>query len=298
MFRTSRHLFAGETSSASKGMEIEPLTSLTPLLPADIGDALALVAEAGWNQVANDWRIMLACGEGSCVRDSWGRAIATSVALPYPEGGFGWVGMVLVHGPFRKRGLATTLLGGAIDALRAKGRVPMLDATPAGRAVYEPMGFRPIEQISRWRGDGAASAVPRRVPPSTDAIAAFVEADGAAFGAPRPRLIADLLRRPDSPMALRAEGAFLLTRAGRTATQIGPLVARDEASAANLLTTAIDALSGPVLLDMPDTERDLASLVAARGFRVERIFTRMAPTDGPLVTRRQTMRIIAGPELG
>ncbi len=75
-------------------------------------------------------------------------------------------------------------------------------------------------------------------------------------------------------------------------------MAEDEAAAGRLLATAIDALSGPVLLDMPDSEHGLAALVAARGFGVERVFTRMALTDGPFTTRRRSMRIIAGPELG
>ncbi len=174
---------------------VEPAAPIRvePMLPADIGAGLVLVAEAGWNQVAADWQIMLACGEGFCVRDDAGRAIATSIALPYPEGGFGWIGMVLVHTPFRKRGLATALLGRAIDALRAKRLVAMLDATPAGRKVYEALGFRATEQISRWRGRGGAGAKPKPMPVSADDIAGFAAADGAAFGAARPRLIAELL---------------------------------------------------------------------------------------------------------
>ncbi len=282
-----------------EGTEITQPIVYTPMLRSDIDDALALVAEAGWNQVAADWQIMLACGEGFCARDISGRAIATSVALPYAEGGFGWIGMVLVHAPFRKRGLATALLRRAIDALQAKALVPMLDATPAGRKVYEPMGFRPVEQISRWRGRGTAAAPPMPVPVSADDATAFAEADGAAFGAPRPMLIANLLSREDGyAAAWRSEGAWLLARTGRTATQIGPLVAEDEAAAGRALDTALGALRGPVLLDMPDTETALASLIATRGFHIERGFTRMALTDKAVAARRPNMRIIAGPELG
>ena len=270
-----------------------------PMLAADIGDGLQLGAEAGWNQVAADWQIMLACGEGFCVRDSAGDAIATCIVLPYAEGGLGWVSMVLVHTAFRKRGLATMLLGRAIDALQAKGLVPMLDASPAGRQVYEPMGFRALEEISRWRGQGGAATPLKATRLSADDVAAFAAADGAAFGAFRPKLIENLLLRPDAHTAVsRQEGAWLLSRGGRVATQIGPLIAEDGGAAARALGTAIDALSGPVLLDMPDREYGLAALTAARGFHVERRFTRMALADEPPAARHQSMQIIAGPELG
>ena len=270
-----------------------------PMLVDDIGEGLGLSAEAGWNQIAADWEIMLACGEGFCVRDNAGRVIATCVVLPYAEGGFGWVSMVLVHPTFRKRGLATMLLGRAVNTLQTKGLVPMLDASPAGRKVYEPMGFRALEEITRWRGRGGAAAAAKPTPLATDEISAFAHADGAAFGSFRPKLIENLLLRPDAFAAVsRQEETWLLSRRGRTATQIGPLIAEDGATAARVLENAIDALSGRVLLDMPASEHDLAALTAARGFRIERTFTRMALADEPPVARRESMRLIAGPELG
>ena len=58
----------------------------------DLEWALALSEEAGWNQVAADWLLMLRLGSGFAVRDG-GRVVATSLALPYPPA-FGWVSMV------------------------------------------------------------------------------------------------------------------------------------------------------------------------------------------------------------
>jgi len=70
----------------------------------DLEAAMALSEEAGWNQVAADWLLMLRLGSGFAVRDG-GRVVATALALPYPPV-FGWVSMVLVHTPYRRRGLA------------------------------------------------------------------------------------------------------------------------------------------------------------------------------------------------
>ena len=207
--------------------------------------------------------------------------------------------MVLVQAAFRKRGLATMLLGRAIEKLQAMGLVPMVDASPAGRKVYEPMGFRAVEHISRWRGRGGAATTAKPASLSTDDITTFAVADSAAFGAFRPKLIENILRRPYAHTAVsRQESAWLASRSGRTATQIGPLIAEDGAVAVRVLGAAIDVLSGPVLLDMPDSEHDLATFTAARDFLVERTFTRMALADEPPAARRQSMRLIAGPELG
>ena len=45
---------------------------------------------------------------------------------------------------------------------------------------------------------------------------------------------------------------FALARPGRLATQIGPVIAADEDAAAMLLSTALDAVGGPVFLDLAD----------------------------------------------
>ena len=90
----------------------------TSSAPDDLDGALALSAEAGWNQVAADWRLMLRLGSGFAVRDD-GRVVATALALPYPPA-FGWVSMVLVHAPYRRRGLATRLVERATAALHGR----------------------------------------------------------------------------------------------------------------------------------------------------------------------------------
>src|SRR5690349_18510587 len=113
---------------------------------ADLSDAQALVAEAGWNQVAADWRVFLDLGTAYAVRDG-GRVIATAATLPY--GGCAWISMVLVAGTHRRRGLATRLLHRCIADIRAQGLVPVLDATPAGARVYAPLGFTAAWSFAR-----------------------------------------------------------------------------------------------------------------------------------------------------
>ena len=269
---------------------IEGGIALSPLTLDDIDDGLALVAEAGWNQTADDWRYLLSAGHGVGVRDAAGKVIATSTVLPYRPG-IGWIGMVLVAGSHRKRGIATRLLREAIDWCKAEGLVPALDATPAGREVYRRLGFADGEAVERWRGNGRGAA---KASGAIDLDLAS-RADRAAFGADRAGLLADLANRAGSPR-IQIQDGLLLGRRGRTATQLGPLLSPDPSIAVQLLDAAIDTLGGPLLIDVPAREAMLRDKLNARGFTVERSFTRMSlDTPAPM---GETMRAIAGPELG
>lgn len=274
--------------ATDEGVGIE----IVELAPNDVTAGLKLSAEAGWNQSAADWAMMLKAGKAFGVRDGE-RLVASGLALPYPPL-FGWVSMVLVAASHRRRGLATALLGHAIDHLKALGLTPMLDATPAGRTLYLRLGFQDVEPISRWRSPGNAG---RRRPDDGIDLASIMRSDHEAFGADRSVVLADLAGRPDAVAVSSQSGAFLLSRAGRTATQIGPVVADTPEEAAALVERAVDAIAGPLLIDVPDREAWLGDLLSRRGFGVERSFMRMAFGHGGFGTSAR-LRAIAGPELG
>jgi GNAT superfamily N-acetyltransferase len=263
---------------------------------ADISGGFALSEEAGWNQTAEDWSLMIRLGRAFAVAGSSGRLVGTALALPYPPE-FGWISMVLVHGPYRRRGLATRLLERAIAELADRGLVPTLDATPPGRLVYERRGFRPIESLTRWRGHGGGSVV-AGLPPvqSVDDVA---ELDRAGFGADRSAVLADLLGRPGAVSRRDpGTGGFLLSRPGRTAAHLGPVVTRETDTALALLESGLAAISGPVVVDVPDREGEVADLLLSRGFRAERPYTRMALDRETGFGDPTLVRAVAGPELG
>jgi GNAT superfamily N-acetyltransferase len=260
----------------------------------DIADGLRLSTEAGWNQIAADWAMMLTVGKGFGMRDD-GRLVASGIALPYRPR-FGWVSMVLVTATHRHRGLATALLRHLICYLQDLDLTPMLDATPAGRAVYLPLGFRDVERIARWRSPGRP--VGGQPSPSRNAFDGILRSDRIAFGADRSAILADLAGRPGAFTASTETGAFLLSRAGRTATQIGPIVAATSDDAAALLEFAIDGIAGPLLIDIPDRETVLRGLLERRGFAVERPFIRMALGRDEGFGEPGSVRAIAGPEVG
>jgi GNAT superfamily N-acetyltransferase len=257
----------------------------------DLQQALALSAEAGWNQDAADWALMLRLGHGFAIRDS-DAVVATAIALPYPPV-FGWISMVLVHGPYRRRGLATRLVERATAALAAAGLVPVLDATPAGAEVYRGMGFRPVGNLMRWRGAGGGSALGGE----SRLAAGARELDCQAFGADRGAVLDDLADRP-APVSASMDDGYLLSRAGRTATQLGPLVARDAATAVALLGAGLDAVAGTVVVDVPEPAIAAAQHLSERGFAHERPFVRMAFDCDAIGGEPALVHAIAGPELG
>jgi GNAT superfamily N-acetyltransferase len=265
------------------------------LAPAQVAAALELSAEAGWNQTAEDWMIFLAHGRVTGVFAAARRLVATAAILPYAS--LGYISMVLVTPAFRHRGVATRLLRDAIAALQAKGRTPMLDATPAGAAVYRPLGFRDVFSTRRWQGigrDGSPSGV--RQATAAD-LPRLTELDAKAFGAPRPFLLASFLARLGT-RAFVGDGGFVVRRSGFRADQIGPLVAQDEAAAANLLDAALDAAPGPVFLDLIDGRKSLARMLSARGFEIQRPFTRMALGRSTPFGDPALLFAAAGPEFG
>jgi GNAT superfamily N-acetyltransferase len=272
----------------------------TPLEEGDLPAAQALVSEAGWNQNANDWRIFLELGSALAVKDG-GKLVATAATLPYPSG-FGWISMVLVAGTHRRRGIATRLLGRCMASLREADMVPVLDATPAGRKVYKPLGFRDGWAITRWRRqvgfqvDDVARPLEEKDWPGVLAL------DAQAFGCDRAPLLERLRRRCSGfSCVIQERGAlrgFLLGREGRVATQLGPIVVADEDAAKALVGFACARIDGPVLLDALDRHSSLARWLEDQGFARERPYTRMALGRDELFGDPRRLAAIAGPELG
>jgi GNAT superfamily N-acetyltransferase len=278
-----------------------------PLGEVDIPAAMALVAEAGWNQTAADWRIFLELGEATALTDPSGRVVATAATLPHGAG-FGWISMVLVTTAWRRRGLARWLLGRGIEALAAAGRVPLLDATPAGRAVYLGLGFRDAWGLTRLVRRGGEPAM---LTPSRDVtVRALAEADWPAlaaldrgvFGGERTALLKRLAARlPQAALVAERRGqpvGFLLGRDGRVMRQLGPLVAEDEAVARALLAAGLAALPGPLAIDLADRHGALGAWLGAQGFSPERPLTRMVLGRDAAFDDPARYFAIAGPELG
>jgi GNAT superfamily N-acetyltransferase len=277
-----------------------------PLRASDLEAALALSGEAGWNQVAADWRIFLELGNAICLTRGDGPPFATAATLPH-SGSLAWISMVLVTAAERRQGFARWLLRHCRDDLLARKLVPALDATPAGRAVYLGLGFADRWSSSRLVGgmvqvpvaNAAAATVRPLAAHDLPQLAAY---DAAAFGADRTALLRRLAERlPQAALIADRDGqivGFSFGRDGRVMTQIGPLAADDETIARAVLRRASATLGAPLAIDVPDRHTELRSWLATLGFTAERPLTRMV--YGTSLTFGDSGRLfaIAGPELG
>lgn len=282
------------------------LTIGTSFADADLPAAEALVREAGWNQVRADWEIFRALGTVHTARDG-GRVVATAATLTY--GHFAWISMVLVTGEYRRQGLGTQLLERCVAALDGEGRVPVLDATPAGRPIYQTMGFEDCwgyHRLARQSTQPAAVVLPDAtalVRPIADTDWSALRAyDAAAFGADRSALLQRLRGRlPAAELIAERNGriaGFVLGRNGRSASQIGPLIAEDDDTARLLLARALSAIDGPVYLDFADAKTEIRAWLTQRGFVAQRPLTRMLYRRSIGFDDTSRTFAVAGPEFG
>lgn len=282
------------------------LTVGTSFADTDLPAAEALVREAGWNQVTADWEIFRALGTVHIARDG-GRVVATAATLPY--GHFAWISMVLVLPEYRRGGLGTRLLERCVAALDREGLVPVLDATPAGRPIYQAMGFEDCWGYHRLaRPDTPpAAAVPSdattRVRPITDADwSALCAYDAAAFGADRSALLRCLRGRlPAAELITERNGritGFVLGRNGRSASQIGPLIAEDDDTARLLLAQALSAIEGAAYLDFADAKTEIRTWLTQCGFVAQRPLTRMLYRRSVGFDDTARTFAVVGPEFG
>jgi len=288
-------------------------TTLEPLREHDLDAShlpgcLALSAEAGWNQNESDWRLMLRIGRGLGVTTENGRLVATAIMLPF-EQRFAWISMVLVTADHQRRGIASRLMRRAIDELIAGGYVPLLDATPAGREVYRKLGFEDCWRMARLASPSAITVNARDLGMDLEVRSlgrgdwpGVLDEDRAIFGADRSGILQDLARRVPQAALIATRGGTIcgasFARDGRLATQIGPVIAADDATALALVAEALARVAPPVFIDVPDRHARIGAWLRDLGFTVQRALIRMAHGRNLAFDDSNRLYAIAGPELG
>ncbi len=302
---------------------------------ADLEGGLRLSRASGWNQTLADWSLLLSLGRGLFrVASRGAQIVASGGAVRYGDA-LAWICMILVHPDERGHGLGKRVFDEVLARCRAEkdaGRLRSigLDATPAGRLIYERRGFVEGPALVRMRlepdpaltRDAAPSddppprgpAAPRssvpsdRVTPSPglaamrpEDLGAVLARDRDVFGAGR----AGVLRHAyvDAPeLAFVARNGTALSgycfgRHGDHSNHLGPVVADDQATAAALVRAAARPLPRALTLDARAEPRWLEGL-AAIGFGTVRPLTRMYLGGSPPPARPEHEPVVFGPEFG
>ena len=271
------------------------------LRPDDAGRLEALSDAAGWNQTAEDWRLMLTLGAGWGLWTEDGEPAASALVVPY-EDRLAWLSMVLVAEPWRRRGLATRLTRRCLDWIAERRLLPLLDATDLGRRIYGKLGFEALWGFSRM---GAAR--PALAAEAGCEIRAMAEGDLAAvaaldaLGARRDAVLAHLRAREPRRAFVACEGGevtgFALARDGRRALHLGPVIAAETATACALAARALADPGGAAVIDVPDGHAGFREALQAAGFAPRRAFTRMSLGGAP-AGEQARLYAVAGPEYG
>jgi hypothetical protein len=279
------------------------MLAINPVGSAEIAGCAALSEEAGWNQTARDWEYIVDAGECFGIRQD-AQLIATAAFIPYGSL-FAWICMVLVTKPHRRNGHALRLMKHCMKLLDRRAMIIGLDATRAGNLVYRGLGFEAVQSIARLRADrlGNLQADVRSdvVPMSSAMLGGVAVYDQTIFHADRSTLLGALhARLPQVAYVAYGGGdlrGMVLGREGRTAMQIGPVVAEDEATAIALVAAALSAFPAKsVMIDVANGQRRLLAWLKSIGFEEERDFTRMlVGRQTPIGDPARTMAI-AGPE--
>jgi hypothetical protein len=169
--------------------------------------------------------------------------------------------MIIVDARMRGRGLGRELMTAVMTL--AGEREQRLVATAQGIPLYEKLGFVATGRILQHQGTAVAGTP--ELPVRLDGVAdvdRLADMDRAASGLER----APLLRRiAERGGVLLAENGFALMRDFGRGRVVGPVVARDDATARALIAEGARCAAGTFLrIDLPES-RGLADFVAALG---------------------------------
>lgn len=277
------------------------MTDYRKMTVDDIDAGLALCRSAGWNQLENDWKLFLDLTPGgSCVAiDENGKVVGTAATIDY-EDHFSWIGMVLVDPEKKRQGIGTQLLREALKRLETQVTAK-LDATPAGREVYLKLGFVDEYTLSRMvLREKSTLPLSDAAPTKMEDISLILQEDEKVFGASRGELLKRIYKNnPELSFIVKTDAltGYSFGREGYNFTQIGPVIAVDEAVATRLVSAALNKLNGPVVIDVMDNS-SFQQWLEQLGFVEQRKLIRMYRGTNAYPGIPEKQFAILGPEFG
>ncbi|MFJ7064231.1 GNAT family N-acetyltransferase [Streptomyces sp. NPDC101115] len=250
-------------------LPIRRLTSDDLLACADLSE------DRGWPREEHKWGLLLAAGTGYGIDDPAGKGLATACVVTSYGPGLAAIGMVLVAERYARRGVGRRLMR---HVLAEAGDTPLsLYATPNGQPLYEELGFAEVGRSEMLKGRFTATepAPGRAVRPATaEDLQHVLRLDHEIFGADRTHMItrlpafADQLRVAEQDGEITGFGAIWPNMDTHV---IGPLIARDLATAQALVASLAAATDRPLRTDVDATHTGLVTWLKANG--LERIAT-------------------------
>lgn len=271
---------------------------------ADLPTAMDIKQQEGWNQTIHDWKLLLEDSPGLCLVALYQeRVVATVAAIGYDKS-LAWIGMMLVQKNYRGLGLAKMLMKAILERLEHYPIIK-LDATPAGFPIYKKMGFEAEYSIYRMvRGQQplAVTIKSQAIPINEASFPDIIEYDRQIYGVKRQNLLRYLYyQSPDKARIIVGEASilgYILGRPGTNYYQVGPLIAKSKETAIALLSSALQQLDQPVVVDVLQDKTDLIHWLQSEGFIIQRELIRMYYKTNHMAGIVENQFLIGGPELG
>ncbi|MEU2248277.1 GNAT family N-acetyltransferase [Streptomyces sp. NPDC019224] len=244
-----------------------------------------LSEDRGWPRDEERWSLLLAAGTGYGIDDPAGKGLmATCVVVSYGPG-MAAVGMLLVAGRHARRGIGRYVMQRVIET--AGGTTLSLHATSTGRPLYEELGFVAVGRTVRLHGSFRPPAVPASFQPtavsgprppagpgavirsaSAQDLRALVQLDSVVFGLDRTHLLTRLPMFADHLRVAEEDGELIGYAALSPSAEnhsVGPLIARDTATAKLLLSSLAAATDRPLRVDVDARHEELLDWLGACG---------------------------------
>ncbi|PYJ86098.1 MAG: GNAT family N-acetyltransferase [Verrucomicrobia bacterium] len=274
----------------------------------DLPFADSVRALARWNQTLDDWQRFLATEPDGCFLAEWNGAPAGTATTTVYGPDLAWIGMMLVHPEYRRRGIGRALLRRCIEHLRGRGvRCIKLDATPLGKKVYDDLGFKDEWTLTRWeclRCHPRGTVLDSRIRIWRDSDARSIDPlDSEAFGVPRNKTARALAQQSRCALVLESQpgslAAYGFIRSGSQALYLGPLAAGSAEAGVHLVEALVAQSAGQkIFWDIPDQNGAAVKCAKEHGFTAQRPLTRMYLGENSTPGDPQKQFALAGPELG
>ncbi|MEV8594432.1 GNAT family N-acetyltransferase [Streptomyces sp. NPDC052012] len=238
----------------------------------DLNACADLSEDRGWPREEHKWGFLLSAGKGYGIDDPDGGLVTACVVTEYgaqEHPALGAIGMVLVAERHARRGVGRRLMRHVLEVM---GTTPLtLHATPYGRPLYEELGFKVTGRAEMLRGhfvsDGALSEVTTRAATAED-LPGILRLDHEVFGADRTHILTRLPAFADQ-LRVAEEGGRLIGYAAawpNMDTQVvGPLIARDTATAKALIASLAASTDRPLRTDIDVRHEELLGWAKEHG---------------------------------
>lgn len=248
-----------------------PLTELPVrrLTHEDLVACADLSENRGWPREDHKWGLLLTAGTGYGIDDPEGKGLMAASVLTSYGPGLAAIGMVLVAERHARRGVGRRLMR---HVLAETGDTPVtLHATPNGKPLYEELGFATVGRAEMVKGHFTGTepvpGVATRAATADD-MAAVIRLDTEVFGRDRTHMLTRLPAFADQIRVAEEDGELTGYAAAwpNMATHVvGPLVARDTATAQGLVASLAAHTDRPLRTDIDVRHEELLSWLRRQG---------------------------------